>query len=127
MSGRLLGPIGHVICGLARRPTHGDAAFDVRSIREDAVVVSSGVIGCRSNLVAVWIGGGSETEWAHRGYGDGWGIPAADGIPRAVFANTLEWGEAWRDEVIGQLRHCVQTGYIVRDVGLSHIPAERFL
>jgi hypothetical protein len=35
--------------------------------------------------------------------------------------------EAWRDEVIGQLRHRVQTGYIVCDVGLSHIPAERFL
>jgi hypothetical protein len=34
---------------------------------------------------------------------------------------------AWRDEVIGQLRHCVQTGYIVCHVGLSHIPAERFL
>ena len=30
-------------------------------------------------------------------------------------------------KVIGQLRHCVQTGYIVYDVGLSHIPAERFL
>jgi len=25
------------------------------------------------------------------------------------------------------LRHRVQTGYIVCDVGLSHIPAERFM
>jgi hypothetical protein len=52
---------------------------------------------------------------------------AVAGFSCAVFANALACSEAWRDEVIGQLRHCVQTGYIVCDVGLSHIPAERFM
>ena len=114
-------------CGLARGRTHGDAALNVRSIREDAVVVSSGVVGWRSHRVAIWIGGVGETGQADRGCCNECGFPAADGISCSVFTNTVECGEAWRDEVIGQLRHCVQTGYILCHVGLSHIPAERFL